>query len=181
MYVRIPSVSFKVLIGWAAVFLFRLLPFRPPNFEPMLATIMPFSKRLGALEMFAFGFFGIVLFDAVTSGWGAWTLATALCYGGLGLASHWYFSTREATARNFLSFGIAGTLAYDAITMLIGPMLGTQSLSVALVGQIPFTLMHLAGTVFFAVFLSPVLYRWVVANESFEFSFGTAHRRAGVR
>jgi hypothetical protein len=42
---------------------------------------------------------------------------------------------------------------------------------VALVGQIPFTLLHLAGTVVFATLLSPVLYRWVVQNEVFELSF----------
>ena len=34
----------KFIIGWAAVFLARLLPFRPPNVEPVLATLMPFSK-----------------------------------------------------------------------------------------------------------------------------------------
>ena len=29
------------------VFVIRLLPFRPANFEPMLATLMPFGKRYG--------------------------------------------------------------------------------------------------------------------------------------
>lgn len=173
----VPSAGFKVLIGWAAVFLFRLVPFRPPNFEPMLATVMPFSKRLGAFGSFAFGFLGIVLFDAVTSGWGTWTAVTAVCYGILGLTAHWYFATREATVRNFLAFGIVGTLAYDAVTMMIGPVSGTQSLMAALIGQIPFTLMHLAGATFFAVFFSPVLYRWVVKNESLEFVFNGAAKR----
>lgn len=71
----------KCALGWTAVFLFRLIPFRPPNFEPMLATVMPFSKRYGMFGSFAFGFFGIVLYDAVTSGWGTWTAVTALAYG----------------------------------------------------------------------------------------------------
>lgn len=171
MKISIPAGSIKFVIGWTAVFLFRLIPLRPPNFEPMLATVMPFSKRYGLVGSFLFGFLGIVLYDAVTSGWGNWTAVTAICYGLLGLAAHLFFKNREATVRNFLLFGIPGTVAYDAVTMMIGPVFGHQSLSVAVAGQIPFTLMHLAGTVVFATILSPALYRWVIENEAFEFTF----------
>jgi len=160
--------SFKFILGWTAVFLFRLIPFRPPNFEPMLATVMPFSKRYGVTGSFFFGFLGIVLYDAVTSGWGNWTWVTAICYGLLGAGAHYFFKHREASVRNFLIFGIPGTVAYDAVTMFIGPIFSGQSLAVAFVGQIPFTLMHVLGTTVFAVLLSPVLYRWVVQNEAME-------------
>ncbi len=162
----------KFAIGWSAVFLFRLIPFRLSNVEPMLATMMPFSKRYGPMGSFLFGFLGIVLFDAVTSGWGIWTLVTALAYGALGPAAHFYFKHREASVGNFLRFGIIGTIAYDAATGLtIGPIFTGQPFMVALIGQIPFTLLHLAGTVVFATLLSPALYRWVVQNEEFEFTF----------
>ena len=161
----------KFALGWGAVFLFRLIPFRPPNFEPMLATIMPFSKRYGVLGSFLFGFLGIVLFDAVTSGWGIWTVVTAIAYGLLGAGSCLFFKNREASIKNFLSFGIAGTLFYDAVTGLtIGPIFQGQPFAVALAGQIPFTLMHLLGTVVFATLLSPALYRWVVSNDALEVS-----------
>ena len=162
------SDSLKFILGWTAVFLFRLIPFRPPNFEPMLATVMPFSKRYGVTGSFFFGFLGIVLYDAVTSGWGNWTWVTAISYGLLGVGAHYFFKHREASVRNFLIFGIPGTVAYDAVTMFIGPIFSGQSLAVAFVGQIPFTLMHVLGTTVFAVLLSPVLYRWVVQNEAME-------------
>lgn len=162
----------KFVIGWSAVFLFRLIPFRPPNVEPMLATVMPFSKRYGFVGSFLFGFLGIALFDAVTSGWGIWTLITALAYGALGFTAHFYFKNREASVGNFLRFGVVGTIAYDAATGLtIGPLFTGQPFMVALAGQIPFTLLHLAGTIVFAVYLSPVIYRWVVQNEKFEIAF----------
>lgn len=162
----------KFALGWTAVFLFRLIPFRPPNFEPMLATVMPFSKRYGPFGSFAFGFFGIVLYDAVTSGWGTWTAVTALAYGLLGVGAHLYFKKKEPTAWNFVRFGVMGTLLYDAATGLtIGPLFNGQSFMVALTGQVPFTLMHLLGTIVFASLLSPVLYLWVVQNRSFEVSF----------
>lgn len=161
----------KFAIGWGAVFLFRLIPFRPPNFEPMLATVMPFSKRFGIIGSFLFGFLGIVLYDAITSGWGSWTWVTAICYGLLGVGAHFFFKNREASVKNFLLFGIPATITYDAVTMMIGPLFMHQPFIVALVGQISFTLMHVLGTVVFSVLLSPALYRWVVQNERFEFSF----------
>lgn len=162
----------KFFIGWSAVFLFRLIPFRLPNVEPLLATVMPFSKRFGPLGSFLFGFLGIALYDAVTSGWGVWTLVTALTYGSVGLAAHFFFKNRSASVKNFLRFGIVGTLFYDAVTGLtIGPIFQGQSFMLALVGQIPFTLLHLLGTIVFATVLSPVLYRWVVQNDVLEVSF----------
>lgn len=156
-----------------SVFLFRLilLPVRPPNFEPLLATVMPFSKRYGVLATFSFGFFAIVIYDAVTSGWGMWTWVTAACYGLLGVGAYYFFKKREATVRNFLTFGIPATFLYDAVTMMIGPLFSSQLWSVAIMGQIPFTLMHLVSTIVFATILSPALYRWVIQNEALEFSF----------
>jgi uncharacterized membrane protein len=159
----------KLIIGWAAVFLIRLLPFRPANFEPMLATIMPFSTRFGWMTSFLFGFLSITLFDAVTSGIGMWTLVTAAAYGTLGIAAHAYFARHEATTKNFLAFGVVGTIFYDIVTGLtVGPLFFNQPLMVAIAGQVPFTLMHLLGTVVFTLALSPVLYRWVVKNDALE-------------
>jgi len=165
------SHALKFILGWTAVFLFRLIPFRPPNFEPMLATVMPFSKRFGPLGSFLFGFLGIVLYDAITSGWGSWTWGSAISYGLLGVGAHYFFKNREASVKNFLVFGIPVTILYDAVTMLIGPVFAGQPLALALAGQISFTLMHLLGTVTFSVLLSPALYKWVVKNEVLEISF----------
>lgn len=159
----------KFIIGWATVFAFRLIPFRIPNVEPMLATVMPFSKRFGPIGSFLFGFLGIALYDAVTSGWGIWTLVTALAYGSLGLGAHFFFKNRNASVKNFLKFGIVGTIAYDAVTGLtIGPIFMNQSFMLALTGQIPFTILHLAGTIVFSVFLSPAIYKWVIQSETLE-------------
>ncbi len=161
----------KYLIGFVCVFVIRLLPFRPPNVEPVLATAMPFAKHFGAFGGFLFAFLSIVLFDAVTSGWGMWTVITAFAYGALGVGAHYFFRSREGTARNFVVFAVMGTLFYDAVTGLtIGPLFWGQSFSVALAGQIPFTFLHLAGNITFAALLSPVLNRWVVTKHHLTFS-----------
>jgi len=159
----------KLVIGFIAIFLVRLIPVRPPNVEPMLATLMPFSTRFGYLTSFLFGFLSILLYDLVTSGIGSWTVATAFMYGALGMAAHLYFSKAKPTTKNFLIFGVAGTLVYDIMTGLtVGPLMFGQPMMAAIIGQIPFTILHLSGTVIFTLALSPLLYRWVVKNETLE-------------
>jgi uncharacterized membrane protein len=127
--------------------------------------MMPFAKRFGALGGFLFAFLSIVIFDGVTSGWGVWTVVTALTYGFLGIGAYYFFKNRESKTKHYVLFAVVGTLFYDAVTGLtIGPLVWGQSFMVALTGQVPFTLMHLAGNITFAAVLSPAVYRWVVEN-----------------
>lgn len=163
--------AFKFIIGFCVVFAFRLIPFRLPNVEPVLATAMPFAKRFGATGGFLFGALSIVLFDAVTSGWGMWTLITACAYGAVGAGAYVFFRNRESTRGNYVTYAVMGTLFYDAVTGLtVGPIVFGQPFMVALVGQIPFTALHLVGSVGFAYFLSPIMYRWVVMHEGIAWS-----------
>jgi uncharacterized membrane protein len=160
----------KFVLGWIVVLLVRIIPFRPPNFEPMLAVVMPYSKRYGVLSAGLFGFLGIVVFDALSMKVGMWTWITAVSYGLLGVGAYFYFRHREANVKNFCVYGIIGTVLYDAVTGLsVGPLFFGQSLTEAFVGQVPFTLWHIAGTVVFSVLLSPALYRYVVNSEVLEF------------
>ncbi len=155
----------KLLIGWAVVLGIRLLPVRPPNMEPLLATAMPFSKRFSPATSFFFAFFGIVFYDLVTGTAGTWTLITAPTYGLITLGAWFYFRNRSGTV-HYVAYGIVGTIVYDALTGLtIGPLFFGQSFVLAFIGQIPFTLSHLLGTVTLSLTLSPLLERWVVNNE----------------
>lgn len=153
----------KAALAWAGVFAFRLvlLPVRAPNVEPLMATLMPVSRRLGAFSSFVFAAASIVVYDLFTAGLGSWTLAAALAYGLVAVAAHAYFSRREDTRARFVGFSIIATLAYDAATGLtVGPLVFGQTFAAALAGQIPFTLLHLAGNIAFAATLSPVLSHW---------------------
>ena len=156
----------KYIIAFICVFLFRLIPFRAPNIEPIMATIMPIGKIYGGLMSFSFGFLSIVLFDSITSGIGIWTLITGLSYGILGLGAQYYFKNRSGW-KNYAIYAVTATIFYDAVTGLtIGPLFFHQSFIVSLVGQIPFTVLHLLGNVSFAIVLSPVIEKWlVVKNE----------------
>ncbi len=159
----------KFVIGWMVVFAIRLIPFRPPNVEPVLATQMPFAKRYGWKSGFLFGFLSIFLFDLVTSGIGSWTWITAIAYGLLGPFSYALLKNRRNNSLVYATVGAIGTLLYDAVTGLsVGPLFFGQPFMEALVGQVPFTLMHLAGTVVLSAIVSPLLYRWVLENDRLE-------------
>jgi uncharacterized membrane protein len=155
----------KYTIAFLGVLLIRLIPFRTPNIEPIMAVIMPFGKAFGGTMAFIFGFLSIALFDSITSGFGIWTLVTALAYGFLGLGS-WYFFKNRPGWKNYALYAVIATIFYDAITGLtIGPLFFHQSFTVSLVGQIPFTFLHLLGNVSFAIVLSPVIEKWLVKEE----------------
>src|SRR3989344_7211614 len=159
----------KFIIGWLAVFAIRLFPYRPPNVEPVLATLMPFSKRYGYVGGFFFAFLSIVLFDLVVGQVGMWTWITAVAYGAVGVGAYFFLRRRNATAWNFAVYGVIGTIAYDAVSGWGGgPLFFGQPLQEAFWGQIPFTLAHLAGTVTLSLIMSPALYYWVLENKRFE-------------
>lgn len=155
----------KYIAAFISVMAFRLIPFRAPNVEPIMSVIMPFGKVYGGLMSFAFGFFSIVLFDSVTSGIGIWTLVTALSYGIMGLGAQYYFKNHSGW-KSYASYAIVATIVYDAMTGLtIGPLFFHQSFMVSLIGQIPFTALHLLGNVSFAIVLSPAIEKWAVKAE----------------
>ena len=173
----------KYFIGLASCLALRLVPFRPPNVEPILAAGMPFAKQYGYLSGFLFGAASIVAYDAVTRTVGPWTAVTAISYGLVGLGAAWFLKSRRPGALNFLAYAVAGTIAYDALTGLtVGPLFFHQPFVDALLGQIPFTLLHLAGNTALAVTVSPLLWRWVVMNRALEPAslFRTRTRRAAA-
>jgi hypothetical protein len=83
----------------------------------------------------------------------------------VGLGAQFYFKNRSGR-KHYAIYAIMATLLYDAITGLtIGPLFFHQSFMVSLVGQIPFTALHLLGNVSFAIVLSPVIEKWLVKEE----------------
>ena len=155
----------KYTLAFVGVILVRMIPFRAPNLEPLMSVVMPFGKVYGGLMSFIFGALSIVIYDSITSGIGVWTLVTAVAYGILGLGAQYYFKNRSGW-KSYASYAVIATIFYDAITGLtIGPLFFHQSFIVSLVGQIPFTALHLLGNVSFAIILSPAIEMWAVKSK----------------
>lgn len=152
--------NINIMLAGLLCLAFRLVPGRPPNFEPILTTQMPIGKTYGGIMAFFFGVGSILLYDFVTGTWGLWTLITAPTYGALGFMGTWYLKKRDKL-RHMAVFAVFGTLFYDAITGLsVGPLIFGQPFMAAFLGQIPFTLMHLLGNVSLSLIWSPLVLRF---------------------
>jgi len=158
--------KFKIFTIFLGCLLFRLLPFRAPNVEPIMASIMPLGRRFGAFLGFLFGFLSIMVYDALTH-FGAWSWTTGITYGLIGMASFFYFKKFKTTTFNFAIFSFFATIVFDFITgILFAPMWG-QNMWNAFIMQIPFTALHLAGNIGFAITLSPLINKWVKSANFF--------------
>lgn len=156
----------KYILGFIFCLLIRLIPFRAPNIEPILAVQMPFARIFGNIMGFSFGFLSITVYDLLTSNFGIWTLITAFTYGFLGLWAVRYFKNKKNNSLDYVKFAIMSTLVFDAATGLsIGPIFFHQSFSSALSGQIPFTILHLVGNSVLAFILSPAIYSYTLKNK----------------
>lgn len=134
-----------------------------------MATTMPFSRAYGALVGCAFAVLSILLFDIVTGTLGVQTVFTVLAYGIVGWWSAGYFKKNKGNTINYVRFAIMGTLFFDAVTGLtVGPIFFHQSFLQSLVGQIPFTALHLLGNVALAFILSPAIYKILIKKKEKE-------------
>ncbi len=158
--------SLKFATGIAFTVLARFIP-HPPNFEPILATTMPFAKRFGKTAGFLFAFATLAAIDLISGKLGLWTIYTAVTYGVVGwLAAVYLQRVSRVGRRHFVGFAVFGTLFYDAVTAFFFGLEFHQTLAQTVVGQIPFTLTHLLGSVTLAALVSPLLYKHFVANEN---------------
>ena len=160
----------KYLIGLLTVVTIRLIP-HPPNVEPIMSTMMPFSKKWGWLSGMTFCLLSVLLFDTLSGTLGIWSLMTAGTYALIGASSGLYFKNREGRIRNYVKFSILATILYDAITGIgTGMLFFNQTFLTTFMGQVPFTIYHLTGNILLSIIVSPALYKWVVSNPKLETS-----------
>ncbi|MDX9970391.1 MAG: hypothetical protein RBS56_00585 [Candidatus Gracilibacteria bacterium] len=168
---KTPQNTIKYLIGLATVLALRLLP-HPPNVEPIMSTMMPFSKKWGPLSGMVFCLLAIFSFDLLTGTLGIWSLVTAATYALLGGLAGLYLKNKENKIKYYVGLSIVSTIIYDAITGIgIGMVFFNQSFITTFTGQIPFTLYHLLGNIVLSAIVSPLLYTWVITNPKLENSF----------
>lgn len=165
--------AFKYVAGFLGTLVVRLItPLMGwSNISPLMATQLAGSKVYGSIVGGLYGALSMVLLDVLVGKVGSWTILTALSYGAVGVWGGYFLRNRSGSARNFIIVSIAGTLFFDLVTgVLAGPVLFHQPWLEAIVGQIPFTIRHLAGNVFFAAVLAPWFCRVIMNNPSWNVS-----------
>lgn len=120
---------------------------------------LPFARNDAWWQAFLFPVIAMASFDFITLRVGPWTAVTAATYGLVGLLFHAYFKRKkEVGLKTYAQSSVIGVLVFDSIT---GPLMSSHlfkmPFSVAFLGQIPFTLLHLASAVSITVLLAPVL------------------------
>lgn len=139
----------------------RFFPFHIPNTEPLMAFYLPLQKRFGFLTSCIFATMTIVPFDIITGHIGRWTLVNVITYSTLGFVISLY--SKYFKTESFVKKAIVGTLFFDIITgICTGPLLFHQPLIHAILGQIPFTCIHLISNILLALTLSSLIDHWIV-------------------
>ncbi|MFA5652122.1 MAG: DUF6580 family putative transport protein [Candidatus Paceibacterota bacterium] len=164
----------KYFIGFVGTLIFRLLSplFGLWNISPLMATELTGSKAYGPVVGGLYGALSMLFVDLIMNKVGVWTIVTSLTYGAVGVLGAIYLKNRKADAKNFVIISIIGTLFFDLITgVLMGPLMFGGSFLAAAIGQIPFTLRHLAGNVFFAAVLAPWFYKKIMTNPKLEATY----------
>ena len=162
----------KFLIGILLSNIIRFARFIPNN-DPIMAIMLPYAKSDKKYKAVLFPFITMVSFDLITGMLGVWTIVTALTYAGLGLLfTQFFFKEKKISIFKYLKGGIIGVLIFDLITgVLAMPFMFGMSFEIALIGQIPFTLMHLLTVGIFIVVITPLYDKHVLENQSLTDNF----------
>lgn len=161
----------KFVVGFIGTLTFRLVTplIGFANISPLMATELAGGKAYGPLIAGAYGALSIFLLDVLVGKVGVWTIWTTISYAVVGIGGAWFMQRRAASAKNFIIASVVGTLFFDFVTgVMMGPLVFSQPFTEAFFGQIPFTLRHLGGNIFFAAALAPWFYRKIMANPRLE-------------
>jgi hypothetical protein len=124
-----------------------------------MGCALPIARKDKWWKAILFPVIAMVSFDFITMKVGIWTLGTAATYGLIGLLFYAYFKKKKKVGlKTYAKSSFTGVLIFDFLT---GPLMSSYifavPFSVAFLGQIPFTLMHLASGVTLTILIAPVL------------------------
>ena len=165
----------KFLVSLVLILVVRMLPL-PANFEPITATIMPYSRRMTMWVSMLLAVLSIFLYDLISGSFGVWSAFTAGSYALLCLFFAWVLKNKANNPMIYVLWGCVGTVLYDVVTALvISSGIYGQGVVEVLVMQVPFTINHLLSTIVTGFLLSPVIDRWLVSGEKIEFKSFKSH------
>lgn len=159
----------KFVLAGLITLLFRLVTplLGWPNITPLMATELAGAKAYGPYIGALYGGLSMVTLDYCMGAIGPWTASTALSYAIVAFVGGLYLRKKANSITNFLLVSVAGTLFFDLVTGILFAPLHGLSFTEATLGQIPFTIYHLAGNSFFALF-APWFCSNIMSNISLE-------------
>jgi hypothetical protein len=135
----------------------RLVKFFPNN-DPIMGCSLVFAKNSRLWKAILFPVIAMVVFDIITMKVGIWTFGTAAAFALIVVIFSRILKNRKSSLGLYAKSSIAGVLIFDFLT---GPIMSSFAFKipfeVALLGQIPFTIMHLGSALLFTTLIVPIL------------------------
>lgn len=159
--------AFSITVALLASLRVMMAPL--PNIEPIMLFTIPAALVLGPLAGFSLAFGSMVLADSMMGSFQA-TAYTSLAYGAVGIICGLLGKMKRNWNRwnlTVLSFGMI--LLYDMVTATFFAMQFMIPVPVALINQIPFTILHSSSCVLVFLF-APSLIKATKAAREFSLS-----------
>lgn len=146
-----------ILLGFTT-HLIRLIRFFP-NTDPLMGSMLPLARQRKWWVSVLYVSFFMVLFDMVTGKVGLWTIGTTSIYALIAVSFAFLLKKKKSvTLSTYTGFSVIGVLFFDFMT---GPVMSSFLFGMpfvqSLLGQIPFTAMHLLSGVGFTLLFCPLL------------------------
>jgi len=130
-----------------------------PNNDPVMGSTLAFSRKDKWWQAFLYAVIAMVSFDIITMKLGIWTIGTSLAFGLIAVLFSKYLKNRKKVGlKTYAKSSVFGVLIFDFLT---GPIMSSALFRIpfetALLGQLPFTFMHLASAVPLTLLMVPVL------------------------
>ncbi len=83
--------------------------------------------------------------DLLADNWGTWSIVTSISYFLVSCLTSALVKTKNYSFINSLIFTVLVTIFYDLLTASTGPLFFEQAWLVMLIGQVPFSLVHMVS------------------------------------
>ena len=171
------NMGHKYIVGFILTHFYRILRVFP-NSDPLMGFILPAAKREKWWKAPLFAFLAMATFDLISGHLGIWTIITSVTYAAIALSYTFLLKGAKPSLSTYIPAGIAGVIAFDTIT---GPLMSTflfsQPLWLSVLGQVPFTLMHIVSASFSILLITPFLDKAVMEEASGLISAAISHMK----
>ena len=144
-----------------------------PSVEPIIPLAVIAGLLFGMKEGFTLGGGAYLMSNFFVWGLqGPWTIFQAIGAAVAGALGGLYGKVRKPTWKDVVLISVIGTLFYEVVMNLAGPImgiglfgLGLMAIPVYFAASLPFTLTHIVSNVVFARLFSPILKLWRKEDE----------------
>ena len=144
-----------------------------PSVEPIIPLAVIAGLLFGMKEGFTLGGGAYLMSNFFVWGLqGPWTIFQAIGAAVAGALGGLYGKMRKPTWKDVVLISVIGTLFYEVVMNLAGPImgiglfgLGLMAIPVYFAASLPFTLTHIVSNVVFARLFSPILKLWRKEDE----------------